>query len=270
MSSISFETKNGTVKVSGSERAALSILLEQFTMAFLQPVSNHDLLVTAVPSSHYLAEPYGSYLSWSRDFQASFHCEDRILSIDGKTFNGFDMILNTALEAGSDSMKLAAAIHGQCEINAFVRGKNRAWMADIIERDNANIFRPGRGWEDVIKLLRESGEDTVFMSYSVTGSIIGNLFDHWFKDTIEERNLDATDWEVYSLLENEWEAMGEVKHWELAEEWADDMQPYGFEISPERFASDFVFGDGMNAGKFIGSLERKHEEEQAKNAKVNS
>jgi hypothetical protein len=46
-------------------------------------------------------------------------------------------------------VRFLARLHGQCEVHGWVAGKNRAWLADIIEtgRETA-ILRDDMGWRE--------------------------------------------------------------------------------------------------------------------------
>lgn len=260
MSAITFSTRHKEVHVRGTERAYLGIVLGKLTHSFLDPISNREILLHAIPTDNDLASSDENNLLWAERFRAALAFGGLKLNVDGVLVDSFDLFLNTALSVGNDVLKMAASVHGQCEVNAFVRGKNRAWMADIIEKDNANLFRPGRGWEEVIELLRESDEDTVFMSYSSTGEITSRVYDYWLENIVEEKGLDTDDWEILHALESEWEELSEDKKWEYVDAWADFASAYGLELSPERWADDnFYFGDKMNAGKIMGILESKRE-----------
>lgn len=80
----------------------------------------------------------------------------------------FSCALNTLMATGSDPMILAARLHGQCEIHAWVDGPNRAWLAGIIERGLASgIYRPNMGWDKAMVLLCATDQEPVVTSYSV-------------------------------------------------------------------------------------------------------
>lgn len=256
MSRIEFATRSKEAYISGTERAYAGILLAEITNSILMPRMNRELLLTAIPSSRYLATSDENNIMWAESFRTTFAYESELMIVDGNIIDSFDLFLNTALSVGNDALKMLAAVHGQCEVNAFVRGKNRAWMADIIANDNAGLFRPNKGWEEVIDLLRESDDETVFMSYSVTDDILRNVRRVWLQKTVEERGLEITDYNTFAALEQEWQAFGEDKHWELVDAWVEERSTQGFELSPERWASDFTFGDGMNAGKLMAILEQ--------------
>lgn len=137
----------------------------------------------------------------------------------GKTMEAFAMRLNTSIVVGSDPVALAAKIHGTCEIHGRFLGKDRAWLADLIEQAmDANIFRRSywaprdrdaelrtlmklpvteqqaefiehsMGWTEVVEQLRKSDQGTVVMSYSVTDG-----FPEMPSDWMPEGGIPASD-----------------------------------------------------------------------------
>lgn len=121
------------------------------------------------------------------------------LELFGQTYHSGDIGLNTALVAGSDPIRLAAKIHGWCEVHAWFEGKDRAWAADIMEEGlETGVYRrtlirppfPGveplgppeeqsQGWEDVIALLRSGDQGPVVMSYSVCDQFPNQYISNW-------------------------------------------------------------------------------------------
>lgn len=102
----------------------------------------------------------------------------------GQRLHSSSVDLNTALVAGSDPVKLAAKIHGWCEVHCWIEGPDREWCAQIIDSGlRAGLYRRGlwyadqpdgpldkwsdQGWSDVLALLRERGDGPVVLSYSV-------------------------------------------------------------------------------------------------------
>lgn len=84
--------------------------------------------------------------------------------------------LNTAMRSQNPMVQLAARIHGQCEIHAFVRGPNKAWLADLIEVSIASGYlrlfdypqdedKNKSGWRALCALLRKNDTEDVVMSY---------------------------------------------------------------------------------------------------------
>lgn len=93
--------------------------------------------------------------------------------------DGFGVGLNRVLDVGSDVLRLAARVHGQCEIHGFVEGRNRVWFSDLVLRGlefgvlRVTIPRTGKasfpsGWLEVVSLLCAHRRDRpVVSSYSV-------------------------------------------------------------------------------------------------------
>ena len=270
MSTIEFSTRNKTVKVSGSERPHLTFLLADIAKAFLSPGLNRELLTQAIPEGHYLnSEKSGlTAADWERDFGTALVSDHNFLRMEGSHVDVLHLILNTAWTAGGDTMKLAAAIDGQCELNAFIRGENRAWVADILRNDVSGIFRAGKGWEEVAEFLLESDDETVYMSYSVTGSVLDRAFNKWYKNALTERDTASLKGDFNIRLEEEWNALSEDTKWEHVEDWAKGASTYGRELSPKRWTSGFYFGEGWNAGNFVAVLEDKWEDERVKNPEI--
>ena len=105
-----------------------------------------------------------------------FSCGGGGKRIVERSWDLFEMSLNTAMAIGSDPVRFCARVHGQCEIHGYVEGPNRAWLAEIIDEGlRTKILRHetqgyGEGWEDVAKLLRARDDCPVVTEYSVTGS----------------------------------------------------------------------------------------------------
>lgn len=119
------------------------------------------------------------------------------LDVAGHRLRSSNVGLNTALAAGSDPVRLAAKLHGWCEIHAWVEGPDRAWLAGIIDEGlRAGMYRKGLwyadqpdgardkwsplGWEQVLELLRARDDEPVVTSYSVCDQF---------------PNQDVADWE---------------------------------------------------------------------------
>jgi hypothetical protein len=163
---------------------------------------------------------------------------DTELRLDGNRFHASDVALNTALAVGSDPIKLAAKIHGYCEIHGFVEGEHREWFAGVIDEGLAvGVYRRGlnyessdgttkwtsQGWEDVLALLR-SRDEPVVMSYSVTDTFPNSYVAEW------ERPSDDPDGES-------WYDLPESKQWSLA--LAGIRKKPWLSISPETLGGYF-------------------------------
>ena len=102
------------------------------------------------------------------DIEVWLRVGDGPLTLNGTQYSLLDLQLNSAIAVGGDAMKLAARLHGQCEIHCYVEGPNRAWLASLIEDAFAkHIFRTGQGWEETCTMLRKSADSPVVCSFSV-------------------------------------------------------------------------------------------------------
>ena len=109
---------------------------------------------------------------------------------------------------GSDVIKLLARLHAQCDIHAYVRGKNRNWFADIIEHGREyNILRKDQGWEEIVKMLRKNDRETVVTSYSVCESFPNAGVADWKAPYNKE--YDEPDWD-------KWYDISDDRQWYLA------------------------------------------------------
>lgn len=253
MSSISFNNINRTVKVSGRERAYCNVFLERIATSVLglngrfpmrppRDVPRMRAWVSLFPegsSSAYMRDEAG----WQRyaDRLAARFDEDLARAITGMMggeiafgdvrTDGFTLQLNTAWHFG-DVMRLAARIHGQCEVHGFVEGPNREWLAGIIERGYGKIFRKEtqgyEGWGQVIELLKEADDSPVVMSYSGTENFPNPMGDARFSgDAIDDfyELPSAERWDIALVALRKKEAAG-----------------HGLELKPEGW-DDFHFGE---------------------------
>lgn len=181
MSRVNFRSPSGDAELRGSERAWLGGLVDDIACGALSldSVSRIDRIRELIIPGHYMEKMSTTEVGWGPQWRSSFETALRVslgggvLAYQGKTIGSFSLLLNTACLLGNDQVKLAARIHGQCEIHGYVEGPNRAWLADIMQRGlDTGIYRtelPGRyrmGWEDVIALLRSRDDEPVAMSYS--------------------------------------------------------------------------------------------------------
>lgn len=178
MSRIYFRTEDGVAEVRGSERAHMGVLCNNLMAAGIGPVfdlsSQPHWMRKLLPADSYIAKlRYGDHL-YESSLQVYLNVTGD-LEIEGKHIDAWSIALNTALAIGNEPLKLCARLHGQCEIHAWVDGKNRAWLADVIESGRQrNLFRREQGWTGVVDLLRRSDKGEVVTSYSVTEDFPGH------------------------------------------------------------------------------------------------
>lgn len=149
MSSIAFHDQNGeTAYLHGSERSWMNALAGSVAWAVVPTELEHLRLTFQFGSDRPVFNDH-----------------------DGTPLSSFSLELNTALVLGSDPVALAARLHGQCELHAYVEGPHREWLAGLMEAGRAcGVYRPDQGWESVIELLRARADAPVVTSYSVGDS----------------------------------------------------------------------------------------------------
>jgi len=263
MSRMTFETKAQRIDVDYSEWYFIAELIEKMTNAILAPQKNRKILLAGIPSSHILSDEELNDETWVKEFYQAMEYEgDGLLRVKKKRIDETDLRVNTVLATGSDAMKMATMFYAKCSTGAYVRGENRAWMANIIEDDNAALFRPGHGWEEVVTMLRKSTEETVFFSFDGSGD--GGNWDatlEWIDKEVAARGMDPEDWETEKFIDTElrdiWESMEADKQWEIVEAWMVKNADKTKEISPELFSAGPSYGDGMDAGKLMEILKAK-------------
>jgi len=198
VSCVYFHSQHGTAKLRGSERAHLGALVSDLTTGFLRRAYSRqvDQLLTLIRPGHYLHEIDHAASGWLHPWLDSFATalatgiQSELLVWNGRPIDPFAVCLNTAMRYGSDPVRLAARIHGQCEIHCYVEGINRAWLANLVEQGlEDRVYRDGiwyvdrvceghpaaqpdrkwcdQGWGEVMKLLRDRDDEPVVMSYSV-------------------------------------------------------------------------------------------------------
>jgi len=186
MSRVTFHTKTAQAEIGGAERhwwAHLCWRLTNGVLDIADPWRNDafDRLWAMVPAGHHLKAPDSRYDDRTRAGRllTAIHVgsgRDVVLEHKGHRIDTFGLILNTALAVGSDAVRLAARLHGSCEIHCWVEDNNREWLAGLIEEGVATgVLRKSfpdsnhRGYDEVIKLLRHpEHRGPVVTSYSVS------------------------------------------------------------------------------------------------------
>jgi hypothetical protein len=224
MSVVYFHSPSWTAELRGSERAWLGSLVTNVALGLLKPSQHHEQLLPLVNSGHYAAHPDqggpGWLTSWANTYSTAFSVswDDRtpLIQYEGNRIAPFTLALNTAHVVGSDQLKLAARLHGQCEIHAWVDGPNRAWLADIMQAGvDSGIYRRGfwvegvgetrmwsdQGWDAVIEMLRARDDEPVVTSYSVRDSFPTSAIGDWTPASPDDHDawygLDAAEqWRI--------------------------------------------------------------------------
>lgn len=263
MSCIYFHSPSGTVELAGTERHYMgSQVTDLHKMALNIDEGDsfpEDLAATyrgIVNPKHYISglrDRGYDVCEQARSFIRSLSLAVGVGGMHGGSpllYNGqpvdmFPSSLNTALAIGSDQIKLAARIHAQCEVHCYVTGKNREWMAGIIEEGLASgIFRNKvgggnkyrKGWEEVVALLKKTDKEPVVLSYSVCEQFPNSYI---ARQGGYKPKFDKDGEEDYDA----WYDLSDDKRWELAFKGL-KKSGGGLEISPRRWKyPEFHFGD---------------------------
>lgn len=240
MSRVYFHMLDGTVEVHGSERHRAAQLVEGIGAAILSPY----------------VEKLGLDRMYERPGMLRAH-----LMMDGKLkfgdseYNGWQLLLNTALDTGNEQICFLTKFHAQCEIHAWIAGEHRAWLAEVIERAIENkLVRPevsgldpavkfSTGWRELVVALRRTAEHPVVMSYSVTEQFPGPRFWQGGATPTSSESVDDDD-DVEDSEDKHAEAFydhSEAEQWALCMPAIRDMQ-----MTPENLCT-YGFGDGMTA-----------------------
>lgn len=172
MSRVYFHSPSGEAELRGSERAHCSLTCNEVALSFFN--LKHTLFRNGPDTIFKLSNTRNE-----EEFNLRFGIGEMVLTLpDGRTIDAFTLTLNTVVAIGGDALRLMARIHGQCEIHGWVDGKNRAWLADIMQEGrDLGLFRENQGWEGVITFLRSRDDEPVVTSYSVCSGFPNNDMD---------------------------------------------------------------------------------------------
>lgn len=252
MSRVYFHSLSGEAELHGSERAHLGALCDEIAVGLLglDGFRAKESWQPLINPAHHMARLTFRPGGWRQTFETSFRTGSTgtpLLVWRSKPITTGTLILNTALAVGNDAVKLAARLHGQCEIHAWVDGKNRAWLADIMQSGlDCGVFRHGfpfrdgpgpdapekwstQGWEEVMALLRSRDDEPVVTSYSVGDTFPNRDVAGWQPPPGSELRpswIESHEWNELSEEEREeyhvdaanelWDELDGGQQWELA------------------------------------------------------
>lgn len=196
MSRVYFHTADGELEIGGRERRHFGYLCWRMFGGIIDIDRSHrDELLPRLRSmlrpDHYAVDErfFDDEDRFARTISTSLRVDDP-LQWNGHPIDSLGLHLNTAIALGSDAVKFTARIHGQCEIYGFVEGKNRGWLAYVIETGLASgVFHSkiGQGdheWSDVVEMLRRTANGAVVMSYSVCSPFPYGVLDDDERETL--------------------------------------------------------------------------------------
>jgi hypothetical protein len=256
MSYISLSTReNETIAYgTGADRAHFSFLAERMFVGLFDMDDPHNWEKIA---PHVITDVYtDKRTALLNDIKGYFSARS-VLHIDGKPVDLFIAKLNTALCYGSDAMKLAARLSGQSELHCWVAGKNRSWLADIIENAPATIFRVDAAtgesyWKPIIEALRETDEGDAVFSYSVGSSFPLVEYDNEFISSLAEKeDEDGYDEGEEMYL---WDGKTHTERWDdTIEAFKQATRSQMLELTPDTWNS-YYFGQGPDALNILEKL----------------
>jgi hypothetical protein len=271
VSRIYFHSPSGEAELHGSERAHLGALCSDIAIGVLGLDNSFRAgQLSGVLASDVARVPSGlDYQRWRRDLETRLvvgSMFDRApFQWRGRPIQSFALILNTALAVGNDAVRLAARLHGQCELHAWVDGPNRAWLADMMQAGlDRSVFRRGfwfedgpgaprrwsdQGWESVMSLLRSRDDEPVVTSYSVTESFphysIGDWMPPWPEGVpLDWDELSEDDKQTRSDRQEQWDELDAAEQWRISMVGLRD-DPGGLEIKPQNWDA-FQFRHGLS------------------------
>lgn len=255
MSRVYFHTQHeGTAHLSGAERAYMGGLTSDLSVALIPDFNDQLVFSLMTPSARQrfartyypdgrpmdpvTLEKHGPLLD-KNYLRTSFIVgyDGKLFEREGKELESFELQLNTLMALGSDPLCLMARLHAQCEIHAWVKGPDRAWLADVIQQGlDAGLYRTGMGWDKVQELLRSGAEHPVVTSFSVTEIFPNQYIADW---------TGPTDDDGEQLNEDAWyDDLTDDQRWDLA--MAGLRKQKGMEaMSPETLRNGFGHGVSM-------------------------
>lgn len=219
MSSIGFLTIDGERRVSGREHGKLRLLADRLAWLAAQEAfpldtpAGVDLMRRAVAwPDHLVNDPLGRPFEERIEFYigspgwnisaVSPTCPDPL--------NLLELGLNSIVAEYGDVLTLAARIVSQCQVNAWIAGEDRGWLADLIAAGLTTPYPPAAfdedwpppattvfsdgehwkthydGWASVAEMLRADDRGMVVLDYSVTDGFPDISWAAWPDDPDKE------------------------------------------------------------------------------------
>ncbi|TLQ39296.1 hypothetical protein [Streptomyces marianii] len=251
MSYLRFQDPHGSTHLKGHERHwLLSMVCDHAGRLLLDhpdPVGGALALYDLLPRDHELREALpGRHVSprrWLSGYARALHnviLDDPIVDYRGHKVRPLTLTLNTAMDDGPDPLRLAARLMGQCELNTWVDGPHRSWLADVVAEGLAQgHFRKACGWENVQSFLRERD------NYPVVVSASESFPTRW------DARLRTTDGEDLDddMAEQMWEALTPAEQWARGMEALRNRTSDLLEMTPDW--ADYRFGSALSLSDLL-------------------
>ncbi|WP_037162404.1 hypothetical protein [Rhodococcoides fascians] len=263
MSRIYFHTRERDAEVRGWERSYMGVTARKLgynALVGALGASVRDYIIDGheLKTMHDDPAAYGvNSWSWRLEMAMSglFSGERPVFEFNGQQLASWELLLNTAIATGSDTLRLMTRIDAQCEIHARVDGEDRAWFADLIEQGRGNkILRPESGWEDVIELARSIDDGPIVMSYSVCDGFPGASATTWTPSTDDD---GEADWDAFYDLSDD-------EQWARGLDWLTDHGP---RLQPSEWET-YRFSHGVSGFDLAEDAWTKRLTESASNGRV--
>lgn len=258
MSTIYFHSQDRTVGLRGIEHGWMRHLVDVVLLGILSldddALGRPHRVRHLFPANHHTHQYCG--MEWRRAVENAIMANmDAEVKLGEKGTRWSSIALNTALVMGSDVLKLAARLEAQCEINAYIEGPNRAWLADIITSGRqSRIFRQDVGWEEVAHLLRSRNDTPVVTSHS--SCVENSPFPHWRVASYDNQWASPSD--GIEATEERWQRLSVDEQWRLCMVSLRRYQPAVLhELKPDNWDS-YHFGLNLNAFDLMAWLEQTY------------
>lgn len=262
MSAIYFHSEHGDARIKGSERAYASLTSCDLALTVLRLIPRRfgdapdaAVLATVRPP----IEARWAVTSLSVDGERF-----EFVLPDGSAHRVSSSLLNTAIAVGSRPVQLLARLHGQCEIHAWVDGKDRAWLAGVIDEGRrSGVLRARSGWEEVAELLRSRDDGEVVTSFSGCDQFPSPHVIGWAPpaECREGREGDEDDEPVGA---DAFYGLDPSEQWRIGMEWL-RAQRGARQITPENLSDPEFFGTGLNGFKLLEALSDEGHKRQQEN-----
>lgn len=263
MSRVYFVDAVEEVELRGSERAHMGVTVDEFAFGLLDGTrrsgSKYDKDVRTVMTDKTRAQWDGGYGRMNhteslRIFMSGISWgEDRLFTDGTVEDSAWRIALNTVHAAGSDPMKLFARLHAQCEIHCWWEGKDRAWIAKIMEDGRRiGLYRDDQGWDEVIDFVKRRDDSPVVTSYSVCDEFpeAGLVVEQGLLELPDDPNYPGEkDWDHWYELSNE-------ERWDLGMKALrkQEKAPEGRVQITRRTWATYHHGYGLNVFKLNNAM----------------
>lgn len=246
MSRIHFHSPSDTLDIAGSERYHADIATRDHMWdAFGGEEVGIELLRPYFPDlwKRMPAEDARLFVNGRRAFGGG------VIDIDGYALDLGNVALNTAMDTGSDALRLLARLHGQCELHCWVDGPNRTWLADVVlSGREEGVLREDMGWEELATFLKSRNDEPVVCSYSVSESFPNyELLPESHRLKKREARGDDIDEILDAWYDMRWSTQWKLCMGELRKRTG------RLELKPDDWRT-FHFGDGITAAKLARAL----------------